>query len=173
MDAQERRQAVAQRLEGAPHPVSAAALAREFSVSRQVIVGDVALLRAGGLNIAATPRGYLIPYDTGSLLRTVACIHPAEAMARELEIIVDHGCQVMDVVVEHPVYGQLTGQLHITSRFDVQAFVQKVQRSQARPLSNLTGGIHLHTLRCPDEASFRRVQGALAAEGFLLSDKQG
>ena len=46
MDAQERRQAIARRLERARSPVSATALAREFSVSRQIIVGDVALLRA-------------------------------------------------------------------------------------------------------------------------------
>ena len=58
--AEARRRAVAQILEEAEGPVSAAALARRFSVSRQIIVGDVALLRAGGADILATPRGYLL-----------------------------------------------------------------------------------------------------------------
>ena len=106
MDAAHRRKTITHILEEAKAPVSAAALAREFSVSRQIIVGDVALLRAAGLDIAATPRGYVLPKETTGLVRTVACVHPGEAMARELEIMVDQGCQVMDVVVEHPVYGQ-------------------------------------------------------------------
>ena len=147
--------------------MSAAALAREFSVSRQIIVGDVALLRAAGLDIAATPRGYVLPKETTGLVRTVACVHPGEAMARELEIMVDQGCQVMDVVVEHPVYGQLTGQLRLASRYDVREFVRLVSQRKAKPLSDLTGGVHLHTLRCPDEDSYRRVLDGLKAEGFL------
>ena len=167
MDAAERRQAIARRLEGAGGPVSAAALAREFSVSRQIIVGDVALLRAGGMEIFATPRGYVLPGEPAALTRTVACVHDREGMARELEIMVDNGCQVVDVVVEHPVYGQLTGQLHLSSRYDVQQFIRSVSESQARPLSDLTGGIHLHTLRCPGEEAYRRVLEQLDEAGFL------
>ena len=167
MEAAERRQAIARRLEGAEGPVSAAALAREFSVSRQVVVGDVALLRAGGMEILATPRGYVVPGEPAALTRTVACVHPGEAMARELEIMVDNGCQVVDVVVEHPVYGQLTGQLRLSSRYDVREFIRAVSERRARPLSALTGGIHLHTLRCPDEEAYRRVLEQLDGAGFL------
>ena len=167
MEAAERRQAIARRLEGAEGPVSAAALAREFSVSRQVVVGDVALLRAGGMEILATPRGYVVPGEPAALTRTVACVHPGEAMARELEIMVDNGCQVVDVVVEHPVYGQLTGQLRLSSRYDGQEFIRAVSERRARPLSALTGGIHLHTLRCPDEEAYRRVLEQLDGAGFL------
>ena len=159
MDAAARRAAILSRLEQTDHPVSAAALAREFAVSRQIIVGDVALLRAGGADIAATPRGYVLPRDSAALLRTVACVHDREGMAvhdregmaRELEIMVDQGCQVVDVVVEHPIYGQLAGQLHLSSRYDVQEFIRSVSKNQANLLSDLTGGIHLHTLRCPSE----------------------
>ena len=167
MEAAARRAAILSELEQADRPVSAAALARALSVSRQIIVGDVALLRAGGAEIAATPRGYVLPRDSAALLRTVACVHPGEALARELEIMVDQGCQVMDVVVEHPVYGQLTGQLRLASRYDVQEFVRLVSQRKAKPLSDLTGGVHLHTLRCPDEDSYRRVLAELKAEGFL------
>ena len=82
MEAAERREAITRLLERAREPVSAAALAREFSVSRQIIVGDVALLRASGVDIAATPRGYLMPGEQGGLVRRVACVHRGEAMAR-------------------------------------------------------------------------------------------
>ena len=167
--AQARRQAVAQALEEAVGPVSAAALAERFSVSRQIIVGDVALLRAGGTDILATPRGYLLGGRGGGVERTVACVHAPEEMERELNAIVDAGGEVVDVIVEHPVYGQLTGLLGVRSRYDVAEFVRRVEEQGARPLSALTGGIHLHTVRCPDEKTFRRVRKSLEAENFLLN----
>ena len=52
-----RRAAIGEILAQARAPVSAAALARRLAVSRQIIVGDVALLRAAGADILATPRG--------------------------------------------------------------------------------------------------------------------
>ena len=132
--AQARRQAVAQALEEAVGPVSAAALAERFSVSRQIIVGDVALLRAGGTDILATPRGYLLGGRGGGVERTVACVHAPEEMERELNAIVDAGGEVVDVIVEHPVYGQLTGLLGVRSRYDVAEFVRRVEEHGARPL---------------------------------------
>ena len=118
MDAAARRAAILSVLERTDHPVSAAALAREFSVSRQIIVGDVDLLRAGGLSIAATPRGYMLPEEHSGLVRTLACRHRADQMEDELNAIVDQGCTVIDVIVEHPIYGQLTGPLQLSSRYD-------------------------------------------------------
>jgi len=47
--------------------------------------------------------------------------------------------------------------------------VRRVEEHGARPLSALTGGIHLHTVRCPDEKTFRRVRKSLEAENFLLN----
>ena len=122
MDAAARRAAILSVLERTDHPVSAAALAREFSVSRQIIVGDVALLRAGGLSIAATPRGYMLPEEHSGLVRTLACRHRADQMEDELNAIVDQGCTVIDVIVEHPIYGQLTGPLQLSSRYDAVSY---------------------------------------------------
>lgn len=115
LSAAERRAAVARLLEAAQGPVSASALAAKFSVQRQIIVGDVALLRAAGADISATPRGYLVNRKRGMVERTVACVHAPEDMERELNAIVDAGGEAVDVVVEHPVYGQLTGALHVRS----------------------------------------------------------
>ncbi|OUN10408.1 transcription repressor NadR [Flavonifractor sp. An91] len=166
--AQERRKAVEQMLEEAGGPVSATALARRFSVSRQIIVGDVALLRAAGADIVATPRGYVLGRRPAGVERTVACVHAPEEMEAELNAIVDAGGEVADVIVEHPVYGQLTGILGVRSRYDVQEFLQRVRADDARPLSDLTGGIHLHTIRCKDEKTFQRIQKTLKKAGFLL-----
>lgn len=166
--AEERRKGIEQVLSQSPGPVSAAALARRFGVSRQIIVGDVALLRAAGAAIDATPRGYVTRRGSVGLVRQVACRHAAADMEQELNIMVDNGCTVLDVAVDHPVYGQLTGALHLRSRYDVQQFV--VRCAEARPLSVLTEGIHLHTLVCPDEAAWERVRAALAAAGFLLEE---
>ena len=170
MEAASRRQAILDRLRTADRPVSASALAAGLNVSRQIIVGDIALLRAGGAEISATPRGYVLPRATDGITRTIACRHTLTQTGQELDILVDNGCTVLDVIVEHPVYGQLTGQLQISSRYDVEQFLARIRDSDAAPLSILTGGLHLHTLCCPNEDAYTRACAALKAAGLLLDD---
>lgn len=167
MNAAQRRARILDELKAAPAPLSATALAQKLSVSRQIIVGDVALLRAAGASVTATPRGYLLDRPLPGLTRTVACLHSGADMERELTLMVDQGCTVENVIVDHPVYGQLTGPLKLSSRYDISEFIRKVEENSARPLSMLTDGIHLHTLRCPDEDTFQRTLAALEAAGFL------
>lgn len=166
MTAEERRAAILETLAQSAGPVSASALAGRFGVSRQLIVGDVALLRAGGAAIDATARGYVVQGRQAGLIRRAACRHQASDMAAELQIMVDNGCTVLDVIVEHPVYGQLTGTLGLASRYDVKEFIRRSEAAQ--PLSLLTEGAHLHTLSCPDEESFLRVREELRIAGFFL-----
>lgn len=168
MNAGGRRERILERLRESGGPLSATALAGELSVSRQIIVGDVALLRAAGARITATPRGYVLEGRPLGELYTVACRHEPEDMERELNILVDQGCTVENVIVEHSVYGQMVGQLSISSRYDVGEFIRKVMENGARPLSDLTEGTHLHTLRCPDRAAYERAAAALDKAGFLL-----
>ena len=170
MEAASRRQAILDRLRTADRPVSASALAAGLNVSRQIIVGDIALLRVGGAEISATPRGYVLPRATDGITRTIACRHTLAQTGQELDILVDNGCTVLDVIVEHPVYGQLTGQLQISSRYDVEQFLARIRDSDAAPLSMLTGGLHLHTLCCPNEDAYTRACAALKAAGLLLDD---
>ena len=167
MDAQQRRQIITRRLGESADPLSAAALARELNVSRQIIVGDVALLRAGGLDITATPRGYLLPRPPAGVVHTFACRHRADQMEEELNAVVDQGCTVLDVIVEHPIYGQLTGPLRLSSRYEVAQFVARCQDQAAAPLSQLTEGVHLHTVLCPDPDAAGRVRDALERLNFL------
>ena len=168
MNTLERRQRILDYLKEADHPLSATALAQKVAVSRQIIVGDVALLRAAGEGITATPRGYVLERPRTGVVGTVACLHSGEDMERELTLMVDQGCTVENVIVEHPVYGQLTGPLELSSRYDISEFIRKVEKNAARPLSALTDGIHLHTLRCPDRETLDRTVAALEREGFLV-----
>ena len=169
MKADERRNAILSQLRISAAPISAENLAKKFGVSRQVVVGDIALLRAFGNEISATPRGYILERDTGMLTRTLACCHKGEDMERELNIMVDNGCIVKNVIVEHPIYGQLTGSLELKSRYDIRQFVTRSLECEAQPLSALTDGIHLHTLLCPDEETFSRVISELKDLGILLN----
>ena len=166
MTAIERRNAIYQVL-SADTPISATALAGRFGVTRQVVVGDIALLRAEGRSVIATPRGYIIPVPDG-FLRTIACVHNAAQTRDELNAMVDCGCTVIDVVVEHPVYGQLTAPLAISSRYDVEQFIEKMASASASPLSALTEGIHLHTLSCPDAEVFNHLRDKLREMGMLF-----
>ena len=168
MNAETRRKKIMEQLSAAHKPVSATALAGMFSVSRQVIVGDIALLRASGADITATPRGYVLSKDAVGHTRTVAVQHSPQQTKQELCIFVDNGCTVEDVIVEHPIYGQIVGQPHLCSRYDVGQFMNRLDNGDTSVLSSLTDGIHLHTIRCPDDAAFDRACAALKEAGLLL-----
>ncbi len=171
MTASQRRSAICLALEEAEQPLSATALAQQFSVTRQVVVGDIALLRAAGHDISATPRGYLMQRPQTGLTRRIACRHSAAETAEELFAMVDCGCTVQDVIVEHPVYGQLTAPLQLSCRYDVEQYLARMGAAEARPLSALTEGVHLHTVLAPDEAHLAQLRGSLARLGILLEEK--
>lgn len=168
MEAEERRSMIMEKLMAADKPISASSLADTFSVSRQIIVGDIALLRAAGADISATPRGYIRSGTVEGIVHSLACKHTKKQTRDELYAIVDEGCTVVNVIVEHPVYGQLTGLLHLSSRHDVNEYISKSDSKDVRMLSSLTDGIHMHEISCPDEASFERVRNALGRLGVLL-----
>ena len=168
MNAAQRRETILARLTNAREPISASALAGELGVSRQIVVGDVALLRAGGAEIDATPRGYQLHPAAKGYTGILACAHrTAEEMRTELYTVVDQGGVAVDVAVENPLYGELRGNLNLASRYDVDLFLRQAADTPECLLSRMTGGVHLHTLRCPDEASFRRIEAALDAKGLL------
>lgn len=174
VDTAARRMAILNDLKTAGKPTSASFLAKRYQVSRQIIVGDIALLRAAGEKIFATPRGYMFDtdHDGGTVTKTIACCHQGEkALLDELYTVVDLGGEVLDVIVDHAVYGQLIGRLQIRSRYDVDVFIDKIRKNRAAPLSTLTEGIHLHTLSCPSEEVFERIRTALLEKGVLLSDE--
>jgi len=168
MKAEERRNKIQELLTTSSKPLSASAMAERFSVSRQIIVGDIALLRAAGLAVYATPRGYMLEDEKpAGLTKRVACRHTVAETETELNIFVDNGCSVLDVIVEHPLYGQLTGELSLSSRYDVKQFIKRSQELGAKSLCMLTDDIHLHTVLFPDESAEQRVYAALREAGLL------
>ena len=168
MTAQERRNAILSHLQRGKSPLSATALAGLLGVSRQVIVGDVALLRAAGTQIDATPRGYQLHPAARGYTGILACVHStADQMREELYTVVDQGGIVVDVAVENSLYGELRGNLNLASRYDVDNFIQQAKDTPEALLSRMTGGVHLHTLSCPSEAVFAHLKATLANMGML------
>ncbi|EOL44619.1 transcription repressor NadR [Enterococcus caccae] len=169
MDGVKRREVILLELETAEKPISASRFAKKFKVSRQIVVGDVALLRAAGYEIIATARGYLLERDKDrqGIIRKIACQHLPEQTAAELRTIVSLGGEIIDVVVEHPIYGELTGGLHIRTEKEVEEFVTNYEKSSASLLSELTAGVHLHTIRCENETAFQKIKETLASKGIL------
>jgi transcriptional regulator of NAD metabolism len=167
--ASQRRRRIIESLRHDGAPIRGGELARRLRVSRQCLVQDVAILRAGGEQIVATPRGYRLPDSSPHLHRAIlACRHSPERTQEELEILVDHGVKILDVIVEHPLYGELRGALALESRADVRDFLSQVRTSRAALLSSLTGGVHLHTVEASRPEMIARAKARLRARGFLL-----
>jgi len=172
MRQEERRARILALLAEADGPITGASLSSMFGVTRQVIVGDVAVLRAQGAEIIATPQGYLLPQaPLGTAHRSrIAVRHGADSdtLAEELNLIVDAGGTVVDVSVEHPLYGEITANLQLSSRQDVQRFIAKMQELQGEPLLVLTGGYHLHTIEAPSLEVLESIRSALRQAGYLM-----
>lgn len=170
MTGNERRDYILKKL--GEKPVSASSLATEFSVSRQIIVSDIALLRAGGNPIESTPRGYVIKRkdDKNGVIKVIMCKHLSEGVEDELYTIIDNGAKILDVIVEHDVYGQIQINLDISSRYDCDELLRKLKKSVAAPLAGLTSGIHFHTILCPDETCYRRILESLREKKILLEE---
>ena len=172
MNAELRREYILAELNQQNKPISASALASMLGVSRQIIVGDVALLRAQGQNIVATARGYIVAdlNSANQYLGKVASQHSPEDTSDELYTIVDLNAVIINVIVEHEVYGEITGGLNLASRSDVYAFMSKVKSSKVKLLSELTMGVHLHTIACRDKTHFEEVYQELKSKGYLFQD---
>jgi hypothetical protein len=169
MKTEERRARILELLRAADRPVTGAELAQRLGISRQVIVQDIAVLRAAGEEIHASPRGYyLLPQDRAVHRAVVAVRHTPEQTADELTILVDLGVEVVDVVVEHAMYGELRGILRVASREDVRQFMARLEETGARLLSELTDGLHLHTLEARRPELLARAREVLRERGYLV-----
>lgn len=171
LDGDQRREEIIQMLESSSSPVSGAELARRLKVSRQVIVQDVALLRAINKNILSTNKGYLLfepGRSAGESKKTICVRHTTEQVLDEFYTIVDLGGKVLDVVVEHELYGQIAVDLIIASRQDADEFYEKMRNNRAKPLKELTEDIHYHTIVAKDRASIEKIEKALQEKGYLM-----
>lgn len=166
---EKRRKEIMQILSREEEAVSGSELAKRLGVSRQVIVQDIALLRAVNKNILSTTKGYILYQQNGEKVnRCFAVKHSTDAIEDELCIIVDNGGRVLDVIVSHDIYGEITADLIIKTRQDVYDFVQQVKTKNTTPLKELTDGTHLHTVEADSEEILDRIEEKLREKGYLI-----
>lgn len=170
---EERRKMILDILNSCDEPITGSDLAKKFEVSRQVIVQDIAVLRAMGLNVMASSNGYYISKinDGDRNIKTVICNHKGyDSIEEELRIMIDMGAKILDVIVDHPVYGEIRCPLMINSRYDLEKFIKKVKTAKAEPLASLTDGDHIHTIEVPDDEVYDIILKKLNRLGILVKD---
>lgn len=163
---QERRDQILKILRESDKPIAGTELARQMDVSRQVIVQDMALIRANGIEVVSTNRGYIIVEEKAAQ-RVFKVIHTDEEVEEELNLFVDHGAKVEDVFVYHKVYGVIKAAMNIKSRRDVRKYMQDISSGKSTNLKNLTSNYHYHTITAEDEQVLDQIQEELGQRGFL------
>lgn len=166
MNGQERRTRILQVLNASDVPVPGISLARQLQVSRQIIVQDIALLRANGTSILSTNQGYLLPQKQ-TVSRVFKVIHSDDEVEEELSLIVDLGGKVQDVFVYHKVYGVVRAEMNIRSRLDIQHYLSDLATGKSSLLKNVTSGYHYHTVAAESEQILDYIQESLNERGFL------
>ena len=162
----DRRRKILELIGNSEVPLSGSALGRLTGVSRQVVVQDIALLRTEGQAILATPRGYLLDRPT-EVTRLFKVCHTNEQTEEELNLIVDLGGCVEDVVVNHRTYGRLSAPICIRCRRDVQTFMEQIRTGKSSLLLNITSGYHFHHVSADREEILDEIGAALKEKGFL------
>ena len=166
MKAQDRRKNIANLLLSSQEAVSGGALSEKFGVSRQIIVGDISLLKAQGYEILSTRNGYIIK-SSPLCQRVYKLKHSTEQTEDELSTIVDVGGTVVDVFVWHKVYGKVRADLNIFSRLQIEQFIEGVRSGKSTELMNITGGYHYHTVRAESEEILDNIQNALEEKDYI------
>ena len=170
MNGEERRQQILADLTEANSVINATMLAEKLGVTRQVIVADIALLRAAGHAIRAEHRGYVLDKSNGEILKKIVCRHPKDKVAEEFYAVVDNGGKVVDVQIEHMLYGTISTNLSICSRYDADEFIRQANATGASHLADLTGGRHIHTISVKDEETYDRIVKKLKELGVLIEE---
>ncbi|SMC27462.1 hypothetical protein SAMN02745134_03196 [Clostridium acidisoli DSM 12555] len=171
MNSKDRRKLIKDFLYESQEPLKGENLAKNLGVTRQIIVKDIAILRASGIKIIATPKGYIISEDKKNSIRKVLALkHKPEEIEDELETIIKFGGIIEDVIIEHRLYGEIRGMLMIKTLYDVQNFVNKVNRYDSEPLLILTGGVHLHTITVESKDALDNIITELKNKNYLISD---
>lgn len=163
---QKRREQIISILKSSEQPVAGTDLARQLEVSRQIIVQDMALIRANGIDVLSTNRGYMIR-ESEQASRVFKVIHTDEQVEDELNLFVDLGAKVANVFVYHKIYGVIQADMNIKSRRDVQKYIEGIASGKSTNLMNLTSNYHYHTIVAEDEHTLDLIQEELKQKGFL------
>ena len=169
MKADNRRKEIVSILSGSQKPVAGGTLAERLHASRQIIVQDIALLRAAGYDILSTHTGYLMKSMPLSE-RTFKVYHTGEQTADELRTIVELGGTVANVYVWHKVYGRLEAPLNIYSLQGVEHFMESIKSGKSTELMHITDGYHYHTVRADSAHTLDMIEGELRGRGYIVPE---
>lgn len=167
MTGADRRNAIVEKIRQSTSPVPAKALAAAYDVSRQVIVQDIALIRASGHDILSTNRGYVLN-EPSAVSRVFKVKHTDEQLEDELNSIVDLGGIVRNVMINHKVYGRMEADLNISSRRRAAEFIEEIRSGKSSPLKNITSGYHYHTVEADSEETLQLIEEMLRRKGYLV-----
>jgi len=166
MNGDTRRSEIIKILLASTAPVSAATLAKNFGVSRQVIVQDIALLRMAGNDILSFARGYRMT-ENSAHRRVLKVRHTEDDVEKELNLIVDMGGTVVDVFIYHRSYGTVRANMNIKSRLDIKNFLSDIKSGKSSLLSNATSGYHYHTVEAESDEMLDAITAELDKAGFI------
>ena len=169
---QERRNRILELLEESKEPLSGSYLAKEFQVSRQVIVTDIAILRSEYPDLMATSKGYIM-LRADKCRRVFKVLHTDDQTEDELMTIVELGGHILDVYVDHRIYGTIRKPLGISSVRDVGYFLRDMEEGVSTPLMNITNGYHFHTVEARSEKILDEIEESLREKGYLIESLEG
>lgn len=170
MTGEERRMKILQKLQETATPLSGTALAKAFHVSRQIIVQDIALMRAENYGIISTNKGYLLrseKTENTQPKRVFFVKHNTDQVLEEFQTVIELGGKILDVAVEHELYGQIRVDLMIETAADAADFYVKLQGCRDNPLKVLTDDCHYHTVSAPSEKLLDLIEAELSCKGLL------
>lgn len=167
MKAHDRRAEILSLIGNSGSPVAANFLSEKYSVSRQVIVQDIAILRAQGYGVISTNRGYVL----GSGLRAervFKCRHTLDELVKESEIIISLGGKIEDISVNHRVYGKISARLELSTLRHAEELYRSLVSGASKPLMSVTDGYHYHTVSGENEQTLDKIEVALREKGYLI-----
>lgn len=171
MKAEIRRKEIISCLVSENRPISGSELAEKLGVSRQIIVHDIAILKAAGYEILSTHNGY-VAKETPEAERVFKVRHTSERTQEELSLIVDMGGVVDDVYVWHKVYGKIQAKLNIFSHRGIEQFMDGIKSGRSKELMSITDGYHYHTVKAESNETLDKIGEELEKRGFLVPEVQ-
>lgn len=167
MKANERRSEILSYLGSSKQPVSACALSAKFGVSRQVIVQDIAILRAEGNEVISTSRGYMADANNRTE-RVIKCRHSLDELTDEGGIIISLGGRVENIFVNHRIYGKISAALNLVTMTDAEELHRSLVSGASKPLMSVTDGYHYHTISADSEQMLDEIENKLRQKGYLI-----
>ncbi len=167
MRAEKRREEILSLIGNTDNPIPANVLKERFGVSRQVIVQDIAILRANGYDVTATSRGYFLNVKKQAT-RVFKCRHTFDEMLEEGMLVIDTGGRIEDIFVNHRTYGRITARLDLSNRTHVEELHRSLFSGASKPLMSVTDGYHYHTVSADGEEILDEIEQKLRTRGFLI-----